>query len=195
VFRGFCALVALVILVPLFVAFQVWYVAREDSHRKSDAIVVLGAAEYNGTPSAILESRLAHALTLYQIGVAKNIVTVGGNRPGDTHTEAGAGAEWLAQHGVPDDRLVAVRTGSDTLASMKAVGAVFKAKGWHTAIIVTDPEHELRSRTMADDNGMNALTSPTRSGVMVESRDTQYHYIIRETGGLLYYYLWGRWNL
>ena len=90
--------------------------------------------------------------------------------------------------------LVAVRSGSDTLQSMIAVGSEFRKLGWHTAVIVTDPPHTLRSRTMARANGIQAVTSPTRSGPMVYSRDTEFHYIVRETGGYLYFQLYGRWH-
>lgn len=187
-------LLVLAIGTPLFAGFRVWWVARQDDHRHSDAIIVLGAAQYNGKPSAVLEWRLLHALRLYREGVAPHIVTVGGNRPGDNYTEAGTGKAWLNEHGVPNNRIVAVRSGSDTLQSMIDVGKEYKRKGWHTAVIVTDPWHALRSRTMADDNGIKAVTSPTRSGPTVGSRDTQFNYIVRETGGYLYYEFIGRWR-
>ncbi|MEV0407784.1 ElyC/SanA/YdcF family protein [Actinoallomurus sp. NPDC050550] len=187
-------LLALIIGTPLFSGFRVWWVARQDDHRHSDAIIVLGAAQYNGVPSSVLEWRLLHALKLYRDGVAPHIVTVGGNRPGDNYTEAGTGKEWLIKHGVPSSRIVAVRSGSDTLQSMVDVGKAYKQEGWHTAVIVTDPWHALRSRTMADDNGIKAVTSPTRSGPTVGTRDTQFHYIVRETGGYLYYVFIGRYR-
>jgi uncharacterized SAM-binding protein YcdF (DUF218 family) len=192
--RTFFLLVALIVGVPLASGFYVWYVAREDVRTHSDAIIVLGAAQFNGTPGDVLAWRLRHALSLYQEGVAKNIVTVGGNQPGDNYTEAGSGKAWLNRHGVPMSDLDAVRTGSDTLQSMIAVGAEFRRRGWRTAVIVTDPPHALRSRTMARANGIKAVTSPTRSGPTVYSRDTQFHYLVRETGGYLYFQLIGRWR-
>jgi vancomycin permeability regulator SanA len=189
-------LLAVVVLVgtPLAAGFYVWYVAREDVRTHSDAILVLGAAQFNGTPGDVLEWRLQHALKLWRDGVAKHIVTVGGNQPGDKYTEAGSGKAWLNQHGVPWNDLVAVRTGNDTLQSMVAAGAEFRKLHWHTAVIVTDPPHSLRSRTMARANGIDAVTSPTRSGPTVYSRDTQFHYIVRETGGYLYFQLYARWR-
>jgi vancomycin permeability regulator SanA len=192
--RTFYLLVALLIGTPLAAGFYVWYVAREDVRTHSDAILVLGAAQFNGTPGDVLAWRLQHALTLFRDGVAKHIVTVGGNQPGDKYTEAGSGVAWLSQHGVPANDLVGVRTGNDTLQSMVAAGKEFRKRGWHTAVIVTDPPHSLRSRTMARANGIDAVTSPTRSGPTVYSRDTQLHYIVRETGGYLYFQLIGRWR-
>ena len=192
--RTFFLLVALVVGTPLAAGAYVWYVAREDVRTHSDAILVLGAAQFNGTPGDVLAWRLRHALTLYNDGVAKHIVTVGGNQPGDNYTEAGSGKAWLNQHGVPSSRLVAVPKGNDTLESMIAAGDEFSKLHWHTAVIVTDPPHALRSRTMARANGIQAVTSPTRSGPTVYSRDTQLHYIVRETGGYLYFQLIGRWR-
>lgn len=192
--RTLYLLIIVIVGTPLAAGAAVWYVAREDDRTHSDAILVLGAAQYNGRPSDVLEWRLEHALKLYREGVAPNIVTVGGNQPGDRYTEAGTGKTWLNQHGVPDSHLVAVRSGSDTLQSMIAVGEEYRRLGWHSAVIVTDPWHALRSRTMARDNGIRAVTSPTRSGPTVGSRDTQFHYIVRETGGLLYYLTIGRWH-
>lgn len=192
--RLLCALLAVVVGVPLLAGFRVWYVARQDDRSRSDAIIVLGAAQFNGVPGAVLEWRLEHALKLYREGVAPRVVTVGGNRPGDHYTEAGTGKHWLNEHGVPAHRLVAVRSGRDTLQSMIAVGRVYKRHDWRSGVIVTDPWHALRSRTMARDHGIKAVTSPTRSGPTVGSRDTQFHYIVRETGGYLYYMLVGRWT-
>ncbi|HEU5157658.1 MAG TPA: YdcF family protein [Streptosporangiaceae bacterium] len=190
--RVLLLLIALLVLTPLVVAGRVWYAARQDSHPKSDAIIVLGAAQYNGRPSPTLEWRLVHALKLYHHGVAPAIVTVGGKRPGDNYTEAAAGRRWLTAHGVPEGKVVAVSSGYDTLTSLEAVGRRYRQLDWHSGVIVTDPWHSLRSRTMAADNGIEAAVSPTRSGPSVQTRDTQFHYIVRETGGYLWYVTAGR---
>jgi vancomycin permeability regulator SanA len=190
--RAVLVLVAVAVVVPVAVGARVWYDARQDSHPKSDAIIVLGAAQYNGRPSPTLQWRLVHALKLYRQGVAPAIVTVGGKRPGDNFTEASAGRNWLARHGVPESRLVAVREGYDTLTSLEAVGRAYKELHWRSGVIVSDPWHALRSRTMAGDNGIKAAVSPTRSGPSVQTRDTQFHYIARETGGYLWYVTLGR---
>ncbi|HZB30124.1 MAG TPA: YdcF family protein [Streptosporangiaceae bacterium] len=185
-------IIALIMLVPLVVAARVWYAARQDSHPKSDAIIVLGAAQYNGRPSPTLEWRLVHALRLYNRGVAPAIVTVGGKRPGDNYTEAVAGRRWLAARGVPKSKLIAVSAGYDTQTSLEAVGRRYRQLHWQSGVIVTDPWHSLRSRRMAADNGIDAAVSPTRSGPSVQTRDTQFHYIVRETGGYLWYVTAGR---
>jgi uncharacterized SAM-binding protein YcdF (DUF218 family) len=167
--------------------FRVWQVARIDDRDHADVVVVLGAAQYNGNPSKILEARLNHAKSLFDTGVADHIVTGGGRRAGDRYTEADAGAKWLTAHGVPKDRVIEVEQGGDTLGTLRAVADTVLAKGWHSAVIVSDPWHSLRARTMAEDAGLEAWTSPTHSGPIVQTRQTQLRYIIRETAALLFY--------
>lgn len=170
-------------------AFRVWQVARVDDRQPVDVVVVLGAAQYNGDPSSIFASRLRHAETLYKEGLAPRIVTAGGRRAGDNYTEAEAGRRYLIERGVPAKAVVAVGEGSDTLGSLHAVATRAAADGWDTAVLVSDPWHSLRVRAMARDSGLDAWTSPTRSGPVVQTRETQARYIIRETGALLYYRL------
>jgi vancomycin permeability regulator SanA len=181
------ATLALVLLVLLGTATRVWWFARQDDHRVSDAIVVLGAAQFNGRPSSVFTARLVHARDLYKLKVAPRIITVGGNRVGDQYTEASAGKAWLTQHGVPAARIVAVGTGSDTLTSLKAVEHRMQQGSWSTAVIVTDPWHSLRARAMATDQGIDAAMSPTRQGPAVRQRSTEIRYIARETLAYLYY--------
>jgi uncharacterized SAM-binding protein YcdF (DUF218 family) len=169
-------------------AFRVWELGRVDERTPTDVILVLGAAQYDGRPSPVLEARLQHALTLYQEGVAPTVVTVGGAAKGDQFSEAEAGDRWLTEHGVPNRDVLPVDEGKDTLGSFEAVGSVAKARGWSSAVIVSDPWHSLRSRTMARDVGLDATTSPTKSGPVVQTRQTQFFYIVRETAGLLYYH-------
>lgn len=184
------AAVAAILIVAATVV-RVWQVARQDHRPTSDVIVVLGAAQYNGTPSDIFEARLRHALDLYEAGVATRVMTVGGGREGDNFTEGAAGAQWLQENGVPGDAVVPVGKGSDTLESMRAAGDVFAENDWHTAVLVTDPWHELRSQKMAADEGIDATTSPTRSGPAGETRGEELRYIGRETAAYLYYRVFG----
>jgi uncharacterized SAM-binding protein YcdF (DUF218 family) len=189
VFRMFVGGVVVGALVLGGTAFSVWQVARIDDRRPVDAVVVLGAAQYDGEPSSIFASRLRHAEALYEQGVAPRIVTTGGGRAGDVYTEAEAGRRYLIDRGVPADDVIAVEEGSDTLGSLQAVAARANRDGWQSALVVSDPWHSLRARTMARDNGLYAWTSPTRSGPVVQTRETQLRYIVRETAALLYYRL------
>jgi uncharacterized SAM-binding protein YcdF (DUF218 family) len=180
------ALLALVLLVSS-TALAIWWNARQDARPVSDAIVVLGSAQYNGVPSSVFAARLEHAKALFDDGVAPMIVTVGGKAAGDQFTEAEAGEEYLAEAGVPSDALLAVPEGADTLESMRAVSAAFDENGWHSAVLVTDPWHVMRAQRMAEDAGIEAESSPTRQGPAVQTRGTQFRYILRETAAYLLY--------
>jgi uncharacterized SAM-binding protein YcdF (DUF218 family) len=191
VLLGLLALCLAAMAVFVWTAFRVWKVARVDDRGKVDAIVVLGAAQFDGRPSPILEARLSHAKALYEEGVAPRIVTVGGGAPGDRFTEGGSGARWLRAEGVPASALTAVEQGRNTIESLEAATPELVAHGVKSIVIVSDPWHSLRSRTIARDLGFAASTSPTRSGPAVRTRATQFRYILRETGGYLVYKIFG----
>jgi uncharacterized SAM-binding protein YcdF (DUF218 family) len=191
VVRALGAAVLAGLLLVASTALAIWWNARGDSRPESDAIVVLGSAQYNGVPSSIFEARLEHALDLYEEGVAPVIVTVGGKATGDEFTEAEAGRDYLAQAGVPDDALLAVQQGGNTLESMRAVAGEFATRGWSTAVLVTDPWHAMRAERMAEDAGMEVTSSPTRQGPAVQTRATQFRYILRETAAYLLYRVTG----
>jgi uncharacterized SAM-binding protein YcdF (DUF218 family) len=190
--RIVAALVVIVVLLLAVTAGRIWWVARHDDRRTSDAIVVLGAAQFDGRPSSIFTARLDHAAELFEADVAPRVITVGGNQAGDRFTEAAAGKAWLADHGVPADRIVAVESGTDTLGSMSAVAEQMRAEGWQTAVIVTDPWHSLRTRSIARSEGIDAVTSPTRQGPAVRTRGTEVRYIARETLAYLYFVVFHR---
>src|SRR3954453_23091854 len=180
------AVLAFVLLVTS-TALAIWWNARGDSRPASDAIVVLGSAQYNGVPSSIFAARLEHAVALYEDGVAPVIVTVGGKATGDQFTEAEAGRDYLANAGIPGDSLLAVPEGVDTLESMRAVSKTFDERGWQSAVLVTDPWHAMRAERMAEDSGIEVQSSPTRQGPAVQTRATQFRYILRETAAYLVY--------
>jgi uncharacterized SAM-binding protein YcdF (DUF218 family) len=185
-------LVALTLLAIFgWTAFRVWRVAREDHRAQVDAIVVLGAAQFDGRPSTVFTARLQHALKLYEAGVAKRVATVGGGAPGDRFTEGEAGARWLEEHGVPRANLTAVGSGRNTLDSLTAAVPPLVAASVRSVVLVTDPWHSLRSRTIARDLGFDADVSPARSGPAVRTRATQARYIARETAGYLVYRAFG----
>lgn len=182
-------LVLSVVLVVGLTATRVWWVARDNATPRSDAIVVLGASQFDGRPSTIFRARLQHAKALFQRGVAPRVVILGGRAAGDRFTEAEAGARFLNERGV---ETVAVGEGRNTLQSLQALDAEFDRRGWRSAVLVTDPWHSLRSRRMATDLGIDAVTSPTRTGPAVRSRAVEVRYIARETAAYLYYRVFRR---
>ena len=185
-------LLSLALIVLAITAGLVWWTARQDDRRVSDAIVVLGAAQFDGRPSSVFTARLVHARNLWRDDVAPRIITVGGNQVGDRFTEASAGKQWLIDHGVPGRRVVAVPTGSDTLSSLSAAYDRMQGRGWSTAVIVTDPWHALRAGSMASDQGIDAALSPTRRGPAVRQRSSQIRYVGRESFAYLYWKIFHR---
>ena len=177
----------LCLVIPGFIAFRVWHVARIDDRTPADAIVVLGAAQYNGVPTPVFQARLEHAALLYDEGVAPQIITVGGGQPGDLYTEAGSGRAYLTRLGVPPEAVLAVETGTNTEGSLDAVAQTVRDQGGQSVVLVSDPTHSYRSRMMARDAGLDAWTSPTRHGPAVWTRENQIMSIIRETGAVLWY--------
>jgi vancomycin permeability regulator SanA len=185
--RGALAVVVALALLVGGTAFRIWQYGRIDDRGHADVILVLGAAQYDGDPSTILRNRLDHARTLYDQGIASEIVTVGGRQPRDRFTEAQASGMYLISRGVPSDRIVEVNAGNDTLNSLRAAADVLRQHSWGSAVLVSDPWHMFRAQTMAKDSGIDAWTSPTHSGPAVQTRSTQLKYIVRETAALLFY--------
>jgi len=173
-----------VLLVAYFAATlaQVWWVARQDQRHPADAIVVLGAAQYDGTPSPQLAARLDHALILWNEGLAPTIVVTGGKQPGDRFTEAQASADYLIERGVPDDQILREVQGKSSWESLAASARFLLDRGMDTVILVSDPFHELRLRGIAREVGLTAYTSPTRTSP-VKGIDA-FQQMVKEAGGV-----------
>ncbi len=182
----------LVIIVPFASAYHVWHMASVHSTVRTDTIIVLGAAQYDGVPSPVFANRLDHAKSLYDQGVAEHIITVGGKQPGDQFTEGEAGRAYLEAAGVPGEDLEAMMTGSDTLQSLEAVAGFMNERGWRSSTIVSDPAHMARSAAIATTLGMAAQTNPTPSG---PGSQITAEYIARETVGYLYYVGVQQWSV
>lgn len=160
----------LLVAYGLFSFWQVWSTGRSDETRPVDAIVVLGAAQYDGRPSPQLAARLDHALTLWPQGLAPMIVVTGGNQPGDRFTEADASATYLVDRGVPADAIVLEGEGASTYESLENAADLLGASV-ESVLIVTDPYHALRSRLIADRLGFDAYVSPTPTSVVTGTRE------------------------
>lgn len=145
-------------------AFQVRAAADRDARGPADAIVVLGAAQYDGTPSPALRRRLDHALALYDEDLAPMIVLTGSKQPGDRFTEAYAGYRYLAQRGVADEQLRVVDDGSSTWESLAAAWRVLRTDGVERVILVSDRYHNRRLEGVAGELGMDGLVSSTGGG-------------------------------
>jgi uncharacterized SAM-binding protein YcdF (DUF218 family) len=142
---------------------QVWSEARKDGVRPAGAIVVLGAAEYDGVPSMALRVRLDHAIDLYRRGVAPVVVLTGGRQQGDRFTEAGVGFQHLRDAGIPASALRLEDEGTDTWESLKAASRLLEAEGVRDVVLVSSPYHSLRVERIAAEVGLDGHASPARS--------------------------------
>ena len=123
---------------------QVWMAARRDDARKADAIIVLGAAQFDGRPSKILAARLDHAIDLYRRGIAPVVVVTGGKQPGDRFTEASTGASYLHDHDVPESAILRETTGRTSWQSLAAAARFLKQRHLDSVVLVSDPYHSAR---------------------------------------------------
>ena len=159
---------------------MVLVVSQQDERRPVDAIVVLGAAKYNGRPSPVLRARLDHALGLYREGLAPVVVVTGGVGLGDTTSEALVGKRYLTTHGVPLKSVVAQPQGRTTMASMTAVAQWLRRRGLHRVLLVSDPFHMFRLRLEARRTALEAYTSPTESSPISENPVLELRYLFAE---------------
>lgn len=159
---------------------MVLVVSQQDQRRPVDAIVVLGAAQYNGRPSPVLRARLDHARALYRDGLAPLILVTGGVGRGDTTSEALVGRRYLVAHGVPEDAVVAQDEGRTTMASMNSASAWLRERGLHRVLLVSDPFHMFRLRLEARRTALEAYTSPTESSPISDNPDLELRYLFAE---------------
>lgn len=157
---------------------------RRDEARRADAIVVLGAAQYDGRPSPVLRSRLDHAIALYRDGQARTIIMTGGVGPGDTVSEAVVGRRYAVRQGVPAEAILTERRGLSTLESMEAVAALMRAREMKSAVLVSDPFHMLRLKLLSVRVGIHGYTSPTRTSPISRNPPQERRFILRESIGM-----------
>ena len=154
--------------------------AVRDEARKADAIVVLGAAQYNGRPSPVLKARLDHAFNLYEKGYADFIITTGSYGPDPNFSEAHVGTQYLIQRGINPARILTEQGSGSTHASIQAAAVLMQAKGWKSAIVVSDGFHLFRLKKMLEDSGILAFTSPAPNSPIEVASSQRLLYSLRE---------------
>jgi uncharacterized SAM-binding protein YcdF (DUF218 family) len=154
--------------------------AVQDEAHAADAIVILGAAQYNGHPSPVLKARLDHALDLYRHGYARVIITTGSYGLDENYSEAHVGTEYLVQQGVKASNIITEQGSVTTRDSIRASVALMQSKGWNNVLVVSDGFHMFRLKRMFQDAGIVAYTSPAPDSP-IESEPTQrYWHSLRE---------------
>lgn len=161
---------------------QVVQAGRSNHTDRVGAIVVLGAAQYDGRPSPQLAARLDHVVTLWESDVAPIVVVTGGNQPGDRFTEASASQRYLTERGVPERAILAESSGSTTYESLAGAAPMLRAEGIDEIVLVTDPYHAYRSQLIAREVGLDARISTTPTSVVTGWSSARRH--VEEAAGV-----------
>lgn len=179
--RTFVAVAILFIVVWGSFVVAIVDTGRRDQAQSADAIIVLGAAQYEGRPSPVLKARLDHAFDLWSRGLSSRVIVTGGRGVGDTTSEAAVGMRYLVQRGVPSDSISMDRQGLTTSQSMVAVRRLLGTKSYPSVLIVSDPFHMLRLAILARRLHMIPLISPTRTSPISTRPGQQLRYVLAES--------------
>lgn len=168
---------------------------REQSRREelvpADAIVVLGAAQWNGRPSPVLQARLDRAIALYREGYAPLLVLTGGSVAGDPFSEASVGRAYAQAQGVPDEAILVEEESRSTLENLRGAWQLLSPRRAFSILLVSDPFHMARALAMARDLGFQAHPAPVYTSALAR-QPLEDFYIMREAGALLLYWILGK---
>ncbi|MDZ7631800.1 MAG: YdcF family protein [Gemmatimonadaceae bacterium] len=156
-------------------------VGNRDSAQPADAIVVLGAAQYAGRPSPVLEARLAHAIRLYRRSIAPKLIVTGGKAEGDITSEAEVSARYARRHGVPPSAIILEDESRSTTEQMHAVARMARARNLRSVVLVSDRFHMLRLLLTARKLDLEAHGSPTRSSPISLTDMAGIRYVLLES--------------
>ncbi len=152
------------LLVPIayctVICWRVLHQAAQDEVRAADAIVVFGAAQYDGRPSPVYKARLDHAAHLYHRGLASLVIITGGSGNDPYFSEGVVGREYLKTLGIPDNQLIAETQSPDTAESARRVATIMSANGLHTCLAVSDSYHIFRIKQMLGREGVTVYGAP-----------------------------------
>ena len=162
-----------------------------DERRPVDAIVVLGAAQYDGRPSPVLEARISHGVELYEAGIAPILILTGGKAAADRTTEAAAARTWAIEEGVPAAAILVEDRGRTTLESLESVATLLHRRGMTAAVFVSDRTHMLRVLRIATDQGVAAWGSPTTTSPVDADPGPRIEAVVHELGALALYFVGG----
>ena len=150
-----------VVLLTGYATFRVWAEGQRDDSRPADAIVVMGAAQYDGRPSPVFAARIDHAIDLFRDVVAPRLIVTGGKQEGDRTTEAASARAYAIARGVPPTAILFEDKSRTTLESIRGLRSLMDQNDLKTAVFVSDRPHMLRVLRMAADEGITAYGSPT----------------------------------
>jgi uncharacterized SAM-binding protein YcdF (DUF218 family) len=178
-------------LLVLSLVIAIYWQARSDQARPVDAIVVLGAAQYDGRPSPVLQARLDTALDAWNEGLAGVIIVTGGKLPGDRFTEAEASRDFLVASGVPESAIRLENDGHSTEESLDGVAVIMQEEQFNSALFVSDGFHLFRTKYIADSLGIDGYGLPAGDSPIAENSPSEFFYVLRETAAVISYW-WNR---
>ncbi|MCI0435208.1 MAG: YdcF family protein [Gemmatimonadetes bacterium] len=159
----------------------VWVAGRRPALRTADAIIVLGAAQYNGRPSPVLKARLDHALDLFRRRLGGRLILTGGVGQGDSLSEGEVARRYAIENGVPDSLILVDRAGETSAESVEAAAALMREAGLGSALIVSDSYHMLRLELLARRAGIRPFRAPAPDAPIERDAATFRRYLLRES--------------
>jgi uncharacterized SAM-binding protein YcdF (DUF218 family) len=175
-----------------YATFRILDQGARDERRQADAIVVLGAAQYDGRPSPVFAARIDHAVELYHEGLAPILIVTGGKAAGDRTTEAASARAYAIDRGVPDTAILAEERSRTTRESIAGIAHLMREQDLTTAVFVSDPSHMLRVLRMASDAGITGYGSATTTSPVERDPVARADAVVHELGALALYLLSGR---
>lgn len=190
-FRALGATSLLLVLLIIGLSIVIRAQAQKHEARRADAILVMGAAQWDGKPSPVLEARLTTALSLYRRGLSNRLILTGGIAPGDVQSEAAVARSYMIENGVDPAVLLIEEQGRDSVSSLMAAATIAQSQDIRSVVVVTDPYHELRALKIARDLGLEAYGEPVDSTIPQSSLE-RIRVTVYEAVGYLGYVLFGR---
>jgi uncharacterized SAM-binding protein YcdF (DUF218 family) len=187
-------LVGVAIAYPAWLGFRIYQQSHRDELSAADAIVVLGAAQYDGEPSPVFKARLDQGAFLYEEGFSDLVMVSGGKQKSDRFTEAEVGEQYLfEEYSIPYDQVTGETEGTTTLESMRNIRSVAEERGVDSVLLVSDPLHSSRVKRIALDLGFKrALASPASYVALNRSRETKVQELLHEVAAMLAYEIFNR---
>ncbi len=183
-------LVTLTLIVYITVSVRIYLFSHKTHNGSADVAVVLGAAVWSGKPSPVLRERINHAVSLQKNGRVNYLIFTGGVGEGDTISEAQVSGQYAIEQGVPKEVIFYERTSKITVENIVEAGKIIKSRGFKDVVIVSDPLHMKRAVKMANDNGLNAFSSPTKTSLYRSNR-VKLKFLISEAYFYISYSLFG----
>jgi uncharacterized SAM-binding protein YcdF (DUF218 family) len=182
------------ILLLAFAALCLWveWQGRQERLAPADAIVVLGAAQWNGRPSPVLQARLDRAIGLYREGFAPLLVLTGGSQPADAPSEAAVGREYALAQGIPPEAILLEEQSHTTVENLRGAWDVLEPRGAYTILLVSDPFHMARARIIAGNLGFAVYPAPTHTSPISDQPAEEANYVMREALAIVAYWVTGR---